>query len=233
MKNLVTEGYTAWLKKFRESNAADKRCVQISTKLIADLKTIDSIDKLNILMADYLTKPNEDSIHQYIPPSFYSTLSQWQDSLLQLVGECDTALSVLKDLSITTQNAPLIRFLTEILSDEKARLNIRIPSILSCMRNEKFPELIQYITTLPYEPYPTNPREGDFAAIRPVNDDHKICLFQLNNLAKSSDLHPGWNSGNGLLQSSLLIYLDMYMEEISLDDDDDFIPPPENGCTLL
>lgn len=234
MKNLVTCEYINWLQKFRTSNATSKSSVQLSTQLIADLKQIKSIDALSGLMARHIHLPNEDSIHQYIPTGFYGTLSGWQDSISKLNGECDTALAILQNLSLTSQNTDLIQLLTELFTDKKARLNYRIASILPILRNENLSELIHYITTLPAKPYPASPRAGDFAAIQPVNDYHKSCLGMLNNLALSPSIHPFWNPGNGLLQSSLLIYLDMHMEEISLDDEEEFITPPEpSGCTLL
>ncbi|WP_298625724.1 hypothetical protein [uncultured Legionella sp.] len=232
MKNLVTEGYIIWLKKFRESNARNTSCVQISTNLIAELKKIESIEQLKSLMASYLTEPNEDSIHQYIPPSFYQKLSEWQVAVTELERSRDKVRSILEVFDPTQQNF-LVQLLSEILEHKTAPLHFRTASILGVLSKEPFSELVDYLSTLPYAPYPTEANPGDFAAITPINDYHQASLIMLNNLAASSSLHQYWGAGNGLLQSSLLIYKDMQTKEINLDDEDDFVPPENNGCTIL
>lgn len=233
MKNLVIQGYINWLQKFRLANKTHSTSVQISTRLIADLKNTESIDTLNDLIKTELTRPTstDDSIHQYMPPMFYKQLSDWQNTLAKINGDCDTSLIILQDVPRTPENTPFIDLLKDILNDKRARMHHRITSILSVLRNEHFPDLLLYITKLAEKPYPTNPKEGDFAAIQPVNEYHRTCLHMLNNLAQSPNSHPDWSAGNGLLQAALLVYLDMHSEEINLDDSDDFTPPKNDNST--
>lgn len=207
MKNLLPYQYTLWLQKFKTTYESNTTATQLSKRLIEELSTVETIEELDSVITSYIPK---EADHLYAPVSFYEQLSQWHKSLEALKANIDRVIALLAVLEITDENAPLLMFLTEIITDKKAQLNCRMNSLLSSILNSDPSKLIHYISNLPTATYPSNPRPGEFAAIQPVTENHHACLIILNNLATAyNDTNSLWVNGNTLLQSSLLIHSDL------------------------
>ena len=220
MKNSFNENYTFWLTRY-QSEHKDR----ISGQLIDKIAELSDIKELIALFSQYL----EPEYIPYKEIGLCTKLSSWKIELENIVENHGLALIQLKEIQITQSNRSLVLFLREILSEKQLLLHIQMPSLLKALCSDLLPQLITYIVELPIALPPSCLRPGSFAAEIAKSPEHAACLALLNNTSAAvEEKHLLWNNANILLQTSLVIY-----KEISLEDEVPIDKKHEKKCTLM
>lgn len=149
----------------------------------------------------------------------------------------EKAISELNTVEMNSANTALILMLNDLMSNPKSLSHERMPSLLNVLCDTQLNELITFIVTLEKAPQHPTPTKGSFNAVTPINSEHAACLKLLNNLSSKFDEHNElWQKANTLLQSSLIIYQDIHLVEINLDDTNEPSEDPEKGkgnCNMM
>lgn len=226
MSDFLYEKYVNWLTQYKTK--IDHPSVQsIAGELINSMPKVKSISELISLLTKYMNPEGDDTKLQnptlYGPINFYAQLLAWQTELAYIVIDHPRAKNILREIPISPATEPLMQFLNELMSDSKLMMHTKMPNLINVLCGKQLPSVLNFIAHLKEVPPPLTAKPGSFAALPPKNSHHASCLALLNNLSEHSNkkniLYP---QAKNLLQSSLLMYQDIQMVEINLDDDKEY-----------
>jgi hypothetical protein len=229
MKNSVNERCITWLEQYHSVNK-DSGVLP----LIAAITEASTIEFLIKLFSHYL----EPKVAQYGAINLYSQLSVWKCELENIVTDHKQAFDTLNKIPVTAKNKKLIMLLNEILNDPKLLLHVQMPSLLHNLCSSPLTELIHYIIFLPK----AMPILGAATNQEPLSQQYSACQSLLNNLLSTKkESNPLWMKASSLLRSALLLYKELELIEVSLDDDKSIeeIPkeiteiPDKNSCIVM
>jgi len=238
MSYYLNDHYIDWLKRYHKQENREP-VKKIIGDLIISLPQSQSVEEMLLLLTPNLSTNNDVSTPVksavYGPMTFYAKLLEWHKQLTDIQNDLVTAKKNLQTINIESIN-PLIRLTFEIITTPKLLLHHKMPSVLNILSHDELPAILKYIACLEAVPPPISPQPGSFAAIVPFDQDHKVCLDLLNNVsAQYSGRHPMselWDTANGLLQNTLLIFQDLHPQKLILEEEQE---QTGNicGCTLF
>ena len=239
MSNFFNERYTIWLMQYN-TRVQHPTVQAIAGELITSLPKIKYINDLISLLAKYInphgddTKLNNPTL--YGPINFYAQLLSWQAELDIIETDYPKAQAVLLGIQVNPTITPLIRFLNELMNQPKMLLHQSMPNLLTALCAKNLSDLLNFMANLKKAPLPVSPMRGTSAALTLTNPDHAACIELFNNVsAQVDEKNELWIQANNLLDSALLMYQEMQLVEVNLEDDEkqNEDRPMDDFCVIL
>jgi hypothetical protein len=210
MKNSIINQYISALNKLIRSTQ-ELTTRQITRNLINDLRLATSSDLVITKFNEILKRPKSEFS---ISGALHQKLSAWNSHLQQLSDLQKKAITNLDKFNTTSQNKPILSFLTGLLYDEKTSLHTNAGSLFHILNDEKLEDVFTYIQQSQHTPIPKNATPGSFYSIPIVSEDHHHCIQSLCNTVARKDFDNAlFSKANTLLQSALMIHHELSLED--------------------
>lgn len=219
MKNSIIESYRAQLERFL-AKPENRDLRSKVTLLMGEINKATCLSELCLI----IKKANNSANNHYatfpVKNDWNTMLGNWLQYLTRVETLQMQAEQRLHSLTPPIVIEPLKDLLVKIIEDKQCLLSINAESVLTLILRDDLPQALGKLATLPGKPFTFNTKSGSFTSFLTNDDTYVDCQKLIDRLAHAITEQnrlqtddPHLDLLNGLLQNSMSIYVQLYIEE--------------------